>query len=71
MDQQLLDDWFKYEAPSQAQQQRYERIRVAAEVFANVINDNTPDLDDQKIVLGKLREVLRGSSILVANDTEG
>lgn len=53
-----LDRIFSYHSPIGDQPQRYEAIRAAAKVFAQVIVDNTPVGADQTAAIRKLREVV-------------
>ena len=51
-----LDNWFTYHKPTGDQPERYERIRAAARVFAQVVRDETPPSADQTAAIRKIRE---------------
>lgn len=57
-----IENLFTYHAPRGDQQERYQKIRDAAKVFAGVVVANTKPSADQAVAIRKLRE-----SVMVAN----
>ena len=51
-----LENWFTYHAPRPDQLPKYEAIRAAALVFAEVVVQNTPPSADQSVAIRKIRE---------------
>jgi len=61
--QAALDKWFTHHPPRNAMEiERYERIRAAGKVFAEVILAETPGCADQTVAIRKVRE-----AVFVAN----
>lgn len=67
-----LDWWFQYHAPSdhpeggEAVSARYERLRAAGKVFAEVILAETPGCADQSAAIRKVREAVMTANAAVA-----
>lgn len=61
-----LRDLFSYHPPEPGQGAKYERIRDAALVFAEVIIDNTPSSPDQTAAIRKVREAVMTANAAVA-----
>jgi hypothetical protein len=61
-----IENWFRYHSPKEDQQQRYERIRSSAKVFAKVIVECTPPSADQTASLRKLRECVMTANAAIA-----
>jgi len=58
-----LDNWFMYHAPDGPEQlQKYQAIREAGRVFAEVILAQTPMCADQSVAIRKIRE-----TVMIAN----
>jgi hypothetical protein len=57
-----LENWFKYHAPKGDQVERYQTIRAAGRVLAEVILANTPPSDEQRAAVYKIRQ-----SVMLAN----
>lgn len=66
MTQSQLDNFFSYHPPQGDQVERYNKIREAARVFADVINENTPPGADQTAAIRKLRECVMTSNAAIA-----
>jgi len=62
MNRDDLITWFTYHAPTPDQLPKYEAIRAAALVFAEVVVQNTPPSADQTVAIRKIRE-----AALIAN----
>lgn len=60
--QEQIEDIFTYHKPEADEPARYEHIRMAAQVLAKVIVENTPSSADQTVAIRKLRE-----AVMVAN----
>jgi hypothetical protein len=58
MEKSELDNVFTYHSPKGDQPQRYEKLRNAAKVFAEVILDCTPQCSDQTVAIRKVREAV-------------
>jgi hypothetical protein len=61
-----LDKLFKYHAPTPEQLPKYEAIRAAAKVFAEVLVANTPASADQTAALRKIREAVMTANASIA-----
>lgn len=61
-----IDNWFRYHAPKEDQQERYERIRASAKDFAMVLVECTPQSADQTSALRKLRECVTTANAAIA-----
>jgi hypothetical protein len=59
-----LDNWFTYHAPTEGQPAKYQAIREAGKVFAEVVLTNTPSCPDQTVAIRKIRE-----AVMVANQS--
>jgi hypothetical protein len=66
MQQELLDNWFSYHAPSPDQLPKYAAIRSAALAFANVINENVPDSADKSAAMRLIREAAMTANAAIA-----
>jgi hypothetical protein len=70
MDKINLNNIFSYHAPIGDQTNRYECIREAAKVFAQVILNLTPECEDQGVVIRKIREaVMTANASIALNET--
>lgn len=63
---EVLDNWFSYHPASPEQGRRYERIRAAAKVFAEVVVQETPPSADQTAALRKIREAVFTANAAIA-----
>jgi hypothetical protein len=63
-----LDNWFTYHPPQGDDTVRYERIRLAARVFAQVVLDNCPDSADRTTAIRKIREAVMTANASIACD---
>lgn len=61
-----LDHMFTYHAPTGNQPERYDSIRKAARVFAEVILVNTPPCADQTAAIRLLREAVMTANASIA-----
>ena len=61
-----LDNLFCYHAPKGDQLERYQKIRDAARVFAQVIVDNTPGSADQTAAVRHIREATMTANAAIA-----
>lgn len=62
MQQEQLDNWFRYHAPTSDQVSAYQKLRDGGRVLAGLINDLVPESADKTASIRKLRE-----SIMTAN----
>lgn len=66
-----LDNLFKYHAPKPDQKLKYEKLRMAAREFAEVLIDVTPPSPDQSAAMRKLREcVMTANASIALEDVE-
>jgi len=61
-----INNIFSYHAPKKDQPKRYEEIRGAARIFAQILIDNTPASNDQDTALRKLRECVMFANASIA-----
>lgn len=61
-----LANWFTYHSPTAEQQVAYMRIRTAARVVADVINENVPAGADKSAAMRLLREAVMTANAGVA-----
>jgi hypothetical protein len=61
-EEEQLDEWFTYHAPTPDQIPRYNSIRSAAKLLARTIMLNAPASKDRSSALRKLRQ-----SVMIAN----
>lgn len=66
--QEVLDDIFTYHAPRPDQIPKYNAIREAARIFAQVLVENTPSSADQTVAIRKLRELVMSANQSIALD---
>jgi hypothetical protein len=64
--QQALDHLFTYHAPHGNQPERYQSIRAAARIFAEVIVLNTPVGADQSAAIRHVRDAMMTANAAVA-----
>jgi len=62
MTREDLETWFTYHAPRADQLPKYEAIRAAGLVFAEIVARNTPPSADQSVAIRKIRE-----AVMIAN----
>jgi hypothetical protein len=62
MTNEQIENWFTYHPPSKTDLVAYEKLRNAAKVFANAINDICPDSADKTVAIRKVRE-----AVMIAN----
>ena len=65
---EAIDDIFTYHAPTPEQLPKYEAIRDAAKVFAQVLLANTPSSADQTAAIRLLRQAVMTANQAVATD---
>jgi hypothetical protein len=65
---EVLEDIFTYHAPRPDQIPKYNNIREAAKVFANIIVENTPSSADQSAAIRMLRELVMTCNQSIALD---
>lgn len=63
-----LDNVFSYHAPDSEQITKYQAIREAAKVFAQVVIENTPSSADQTAAIRKIREAVMTANASIALD---
>lgn len=61
-----IDDWFTYHKPTEDQLPKFQAIRDAAKVFANVLVDNTPVCEDQIRCIQNLRLLVMSANQAIA-----
>lgn len=66
MQQDVIDNWFTYHAPTAVSLVLYESIRAAGLACANVINRSCPDSADKTAAIRKLREAIMTANASVA-----
>ena len=66
VEQSMLEEVFKYHAPSADQIERYLKIREAAKTFATVLLENTRPCADQSAALRKVRETVMTANAAIA-----
>lgn len=66
---EMLDNWFTYHPPRPDQIPRYEKIRDAARVFAQIVVNNTPACADQSAAIRLLRECVMTANAAIAIET--
>lgn len=60
------DDVFRYHKPEPGDQLKYEALRSAAKIFAEVILQNTPKCADQQAALRHVREAVMTANASIA-----
>jgi len=65
-DQEDIDNWFKYHAPSVDQLSIYGELRAAAKIFAETINRHVPAGPDKTAAIRKVREAVMTANAAVA-----
>lgn len=65
-DQDTIDNWFTYHAPSPAQLVQYREIRTAAKIFAETINRHVPGGADKTAAIRKVREATMTANAAIA-----
>jgi len=63
-----IENNFKYHAPKEDQQQRYERIRAKAKELALVIAEDTPSSREQNIALAQLEDTVMWANAAIARN---
>lgn len=66
MQQDLIDNWFTYHAPSADDLVAYDKLRNSAKEFAHAINDLCPDSADKTAAIRKLREATMTANASIA-----
>lgn len=61
-----LDRVYCYHPPFGTQQERYERIRAGAKVFAQIITDNSPASREQSVALTNVQQATMWTNAAVA-----
>jgi hypothetical protein len=64
--QEQLNNWFSYHPPIADQAGRYERIRAAGKVFAEVLVLECPDSADRTVAIRKIREAVYSANASIA-----
>lgn len=66
MQQDVIDNWFTYHAPTSDQLVSYDKLRSSARDFAKAINDLVPDSADKTAAIRKLRECVMTANAAIA-----
>lgn len=66
MEQEQIDHWFTYHAPTAADLTAYETLRTAAKAFAFAINALCPDSADKTAAIRKVREAVMTANASIA-----
>ena len=66
MQQDVIDNWFTYHAPTSDQLVSYEKLRSSARDFSKAINELVPDSADKTAALRKLRECVMTANAAIA-----
>lgn len=61
-----IENWFSYHAPTPEQLTQYQEIRLAAKVFAEVLNRHVPTGADKTAAMRKLRETTMAANAAIA-----
>lgn len=61
-----LDHIFSHHGPKDDQPVRYEAIRAAAKIFAQVVLENTPSCADQAVALRSIRTAVMMANAAIA-----
>ena len=64
--QEQLANWFSYHAPESDQLEKYARLRDAAHIFAEVINESCPESADKTAAIRKVREAVMTANASIA-----
>lgn len=67
-DQDVIDNWFTYHAPTPEQLVQYREIRTAAKIFAETINRHVPAGADKTAAMRKVREATMTANAAIACD---
>lgn len=65
-EQEKLDNWFSYHAPSEGQPEKYEALRAAGKVLAQVIVELTLPSADQTAALRHVRDAVFTANAAIA-----
>jgi hypothetical protein len=63
---EMLDNVFKYHAPTPEDVVHYEALRAAAKQFAATVFEHSPTCADQSVAIRKIREALHIANAAVA-----
>lgn len=63
-----LDNMFQYHPPTPEKVERYNRLRVAARVFAQAIVDECPECSDQTAAVRKVSEAVMTANAGIARN---
>lgn len=66
-----LDNLFSYHPPKGNQVERYNDIREAGRLFAQVVVDSTPTGPDQSAAIRKIREAVMTANAAIACEEGG
>jgi hypothetical protein len=66
--QEQLDNYFTYHSPTPEQLPKYQAIREAGKVLAQVIVENAPDGADTTAAIRKVREAIMTANQAIACD---
>lgn len=66
IEQEQLDNWFQYHAPTEGQPAKYEAIRSAGKAFAETILELTPPSADQSAAIRLVREAVFTANAAIA-----
>lgn len=61
-----VDRVFTYHSPFGTQPQRYQAVRDAAKLFANVVNDSCPDSREKSLAMTAIQEASMWSNAAIA-----
>lgn len=65
-DEEMLNDVFRYHAPNEEQQHRYEKLRDVARYFARTVIENCPPCADRTAAIRKIREAVMTANAAIA-----
>ena len=68
MDQRIIDNNFKYHAPTGTQQQRYEFIRAEAKALAENFLINCPDSREKSLAITNLEQAMMWANASIARN---
>jgi hypothetical protein len=66
MEQEQIDNWFSYHAPTPEQLISYKAIRDTGRVMAMMINGHVPDSADKSAAIRLLRECVMTANAAIA-----
>lgn len=66
IEQETLNNWFTYHAPTSEQVEHYNAIRDAAKIYAETVNKHAPDGADKTAAMRTIRNSVMQANLAIA-----